>query len=578
MNYLLLSEIYNELEKTTKRLEKTYIISEFLKKVKKEDLEIIINLLRGNVFPVWEERKIGMSDKLVIKAVSRVTGVSDHEIEKKWAKVGDLGKVTEDLIKNKKQTSLGGRSLSISKVFDNLRKLASMEGEGTVDRKVGLVSELLTNASALEAKYIVRTVLEDLRVGVAESTLRDAIVWAYLFKVKYVNGELELEDRKKYDEIIERVQHSYDLCNDFAEVALNIIENGEKFKSKLKGGKPINVMLYPKAADIEDGFATVGKPACLEFKYDGFRLLLIKYKGKISLFTRRLENVTKQFPDVVKLVSEKVKGDDFILDCETIAIGVHGEWLPFQILSQRIRRIYDIHEMVKKIQVIVRVFDIVQYDNESLMDLPFVERRKFLEKIIHKCDEFNAAEQIVTSDLNEAKKFYEKSLKLGNEGIMMKDLNGKYQPGRRVGFGVKIKPILETLDLVIVGAEWGTGKRAEWLSSFTLATIKDENYLEIGKVGTGVKEKSEEGVSFDELTKLLKPLIIEEKGREVKVKPKVVVEVAYEEIQKSTSYSSGFALRFPRIIMIKEDRRPKDINDIDSVKNIFLKQRYRHRK
>ncbi|MBS3159256.1 ATP-dependent DNA ligase [Candidatus Woesearchaeota archaeon] len=580
MKYKELVEIYEKLEKTSKRLEKTFIISEFLKKIKKEDLEEIINLLRGNVFPVWEEKKIGVSEKLVIKSISRIAGINDKEIEKKWAKIGDLGKVAEELIKNKKQTSLEEKELNLNKVFENLRKLASLEGEGTVDKKVGLISELLSNAQPIEARYIVRTILEDLRIGVAESTLRDAIVWAYLgkeLKIKYINENLELEDRKNYDFIIERTQYNYDLCNDFVEVAKNIIEYGIDFhkKTKLSGGKPINVMLYPKAESIEDGFKSVGKPAAIEQKYDGFRLLLIKYKGKINLFTRRLENVTKQFPDIVMLTEEQIKGDDFILDSETIAVNSNGQWLPFQALSQRIKRKYDIQDIIKKIPIIIRIFDVVKYNNENLMEKPFIERRKLLEKIVKKSNKFDIAEQIITDNLEEAKKFYEKSLISGNEGIMMKDLNGKYQPGRRVGYGVKIKPILETLDLIIVAAEWGTGKRSKWLSSFTLSTIDKESFLEIGKVGTGIKEKSEEGVSFKELTRLLKPLIIEEKGRIVKLKPKIVVEVAYEEIQKSTTYTSGFALRFPRILGIKEDRRPKDVNDITSINNIFIKQRNR---
>ncbi|HLD11275.1 MAG TPA: ATP-dependent DNA ligase [Candidatus Nanoarchaeia archaeon] len=583
MNYLLLVDIYEKLEKTSKRLEKTSIISEFLKKIKKDDIEEIINLLRGNVFPVWEEKKIGVNDKLVIKAISRVTGIRDKDIEKKWAKIGDLGKVAEELIKNKKQMSLSEKELSVNKVFENIRKLAELEGGGAVERKVGLISELLTNATPVEAKYITRTLLEDLRIGIAESTLRDAIIWAYLgeeLKIKYINNNLELENREIYVEVVDKVQYNYDLCNDFVEVTKNILKYGLDFykKSKLLGGKPINVMLYPKAEDIEDGFKIIGSRVALEFKYDGFRLLLIKYKGKISLFTRRLENVTKQFQDVANLVEENINGDNFILDSETIAIGLNKKWLPFQVLSQRIKRKYNIHEMIKKIPVIIRVFDIVQYNNENLMDKPFIERRNLLEKIIKKNERLDVAEQLITDNIEEAKKFYEKSLKLGNEGIMMKNLNGRYQPGRRVGYGVKIKPILENLDLVIVSAEWGTGKRTKWLSSFTLATINKNDFLEIGKVGTGIKEKSKEGVSFDELTRLLKKLIIEEDGREVKLKPKIVVEVAYEEIQKSTNYVSGFALRFPRIIRIKEDRRPTDINNIDSIKNIFIKQRNRYGK
>jgi DNA ligase 1 len=215
-----------------------------------------------------------------------------------------------------------------------------------------------------------------------------------------------------------------------------------------------------------------------------------------------------------------------------------------------------------------------------LLKTPFEERRKILEKIVkNKPFVIKAAEQFVTSEIKEAEKFYKKSLDAGNEGVMVKKKDGIYKPGSRVGYGVKVKPVMETLDLVIVGAEWGEGKRSEWLSSFAIACRDEESgeFLELGQVGTGIKEKeNEEGdVSFDQLTKLLKPLVISEKGKEVKVKPKIVIEINYEEIQKSPTYNSSYALRFPRVIRLREDKSLDDVSTIKEVERYYYEQRGR---
>lgn len=588
MDYINLTDYYEKLEKTSKRLEKTSIISVLLGEIKKEkDPEPVINLLRGRIFPAWDQRKIGVSDKLVIKALATSTGNSKEKIEKLFSKLGDLGLVAEELTKYKRQTTLHSKKLTCELVHDRIRKLSELEGEGTVNKKIGLISELLTSASPKEAKYIVRTILEQLRVGTADGTLRDAIVWCFFsdkLKLKYDEKENELiipnETKKEYEEFLETIQHGYDLTNDFAEVFKIIKEEGIKGleKIELKAGKPINVMLFQKAKDMEDAFENVGKPAALEFKLDGFRLQVHCSNGKIALYTRRLENVTAQFPDVVEIVKKGIKADNCIIDTEVIGIDPKTKkWLPFQNISQRIKRKYDIEELTRKIPVMVNVFDIMSYNNESLLNAPFSRRRHIIERIVKTMPEkLQPIRQIVTDNVKEAEKFYHESLAKGNEGIMAKNLEAPYKPGSRVGYGMKIKPVLETLDLVIVKADSGEGKRAGWLTSFTLACFdrKKEKLLEIGKVSTGVKEKEQEmGVTYEELTKILKPLVEETKGKEATVKPKIVIEVAYEEIQKSQEYSSGYALRFPRFVRIRHDKRKEDINTINDIEKIYSTQK-----
>ena len=584
MKYATLVGVYERLEATTKRLEKTSVLSEFLKSA--DDLDKVMLLVQGRVFPNWDTRELGMAAKLLVKAISVATGASLDKLESLWKETGDLGMVAAELTKKKSQATLFSQALTVTKVFENLRKLEEMEGAGTVDRKVQLVAELLTSAQPVEAKYIIRTILGELRVGLGDGTIRDAIVWAFFAGkagVKYDKAANELtlsdDERKNYEKYTNFVQEAFDVANDFAEVAKIAKEKGESGlqNMSLLPGKPAKMMLFQKAKDIQDAFSIVGKPAALEQKYDGFRLQIHKNKGKIRLFTRRLEDVTAQFPDVVQRIAKQVKSDECILDAEAVGIDVQTKkYLPFQSISQRIKRKYDIEEMAKKFPVQVNVFDIL-FDGKSLLKTPFAERRNILKKIITESSDLKLAEQLITEDENSAEKFYKTSLDAGNEGIMMKNLQGIYKPGSRVGFGVKVKPTMDTLEVVIVGAEWGEGKRGQWLSSFLIAVRNPETneFVEIGRVGTGIKEKVEEGVSFEQLTQLLLPLIIEEKGREVRVRPEIIIEVDYEEIQKSPSYSSGYALRFPRLCKLRSDRSAEDINTVEDVRVLAEAQRGR---
>ncbi len=587
MKYLELVGVYEQLERTSKRLEKTYCMSEFLKKIPVKELDRIILLVRGLVFPQWDERKIGMASRLLLKAINTASGIDLAEIEKEWKKTGDLGLCAENIMSKKSQATLFAQELTTDKVFENIQKQASMEGAGTVDKKVKLIAELITSAKPIEAKYIIRTVLEDLRVGLGEGTVRDAIAWAFFsqelgFKYESKENDFVVEDREKYNQYIGAVQEAYDVANDFAVVAKAAKENGLQGLGSIsiEPGKPIKVMLYQKVKDMKEAFEAVGRPAAFEYKYDGFRLQIHKNKDKIWLFTRRLDEVTKQFPDVVSFVQGHVKGDSFIIDCEAVGYDTNTKkYTAFQNISQRIKRKYDIAEMSKKFPVELNIFDVVYYDGECLLKKPFSERRKIVERIIaNPADlKIKPAVQLITEDDSAAEAFYKKSLAAGNEGAMVKNLQGIYKPGSRVGYGVKLKPVMETLDVAIVGAEWGEGKRSAWLSSFIIAVRNPETgeLVEIGRVGTGIKEKDEEGVSFNQLTEMLKPFIIKEEGKEIRVKPTVIIEVNYEEIQASQTYGSGFALRFPRFVRLREDRSPDEISTTEEVKVLYEKQRGR---
>lgn len=556
MKYLELCEVYEKLEGTSKGLEKTKIIANFLKSIKNNP--DYIYLLQGKVFPDYDSRELGMSSQLVIRAISKAVGYKDSDIISEFKKRGDLGFVADYFISDKKrQTSLFSDNLIVKKVFDNLKKISSFEGKGTVDSKINLVVELLHSAKPKEARYIIRTVLGDLRVGVGSSILRDSIV-EFCFKPK------NLLEKKEF---VSLVQEAYDRATDFS-LVFKMACNKSLEKIILSPGKPVKVMLYPKAKDAEDAFRIVGKPAAFEYKYDGFRVIINKDdSGKIMIFTRSLEEVTSQFPDLVEFVSQNVSGKNFIIDGEVIGYDEKTKkYKEFQTISQRIKRKYDINRIVKEIPVELKVFDILFYNGKDFVKHHYIERRKLLEKIVsEKKYKITLAKQIITDNEKKALEFFDSAISDGQEGLMVKGLDKKYKPGARIGYGVKWKPKDNDFDLIITGAEWGTGKRAGWLTSFDVSCKNNEKLLEIGKVSTGLKEKEQEGLSFVEMTNILKDLIVEEHGRRVRLKPKIVVTVQYQNIQKSPAYSSGYALRFPRITGLRPDRSVSDIATIDEV-------------
>jgi DNA ligase-1 len=558
MDYSKICEVYAALESTSKGLEKTDILADFLGEI--HDEPKLIYLLQGRLFPDYDNRELGISHQLVIRAIGKTAGIKDKEVIEEFKDLGDLGKVAESILKKKKkQTALFSKKLSVEKVVENLQKIPTLEGTGTVDIKIGYVVDLLHSATPSEAKYIVRTVLSDLKIGVGSGILRDAIV-VHCFKPE------NLEDKKACSA---EVQAAYDKATDFAEVFERACSDSLE-KIKLKPGKPVKVMLFPKAKSVEDAFKIVGRPAAFEYKYDGFRIMINKEKGgRVKIFTRRLEEVTKQFPEIAEYVESHVSGESFILDGEAVGFDAETKkYTDFQAISQRIRRKHGILEMRQKLPIELAIFDIIYFDGDSLIEKPFKERRALIERIVRQ-EKFKIvlAEQIITDDAARVEEFYEAALSDNQEGVMGKSLDAPYKPGARIGYAVKLKPEDKDFDLVITGAEWGTGKRAGWLTSFDVACRNDGELLEIGKVSTGLKEKPEEGLSFKDMTDMLEKLVVEVYGRKIKVKPEIVVTVQYQNVQKSPTYSSGYALRFPRITRLREDRGAGDVATLEEIES-----------
>ncbi len=546
MDYSVLVETYEKLEATTKKLEKRDILADLYKKCGKELYQVVL-LSMGQVYPAGE-LELGIATELMKKIIAETYGTKEKDVEEKFKETGDLGLTAEWFAKRKRQMTLMRKKLTVENVFNNLRELPLVTGAKSQDRKAAIVRELLIHAEPKEARYIVRTILGEMRIGVAEGIIRDAIA-------------------KAFDKDPKKVEEVFDVIGDYGRVAE--LARAGTLKAEIKPGMPIRVMLAERAANLEEAMKAFENP-CIETKYDGFRILIHKDGNKIKLFSRRLDEVTRQFPEIVEWAKKHIKAKSAILDGEALAVDAHGKPLPFQKLSRRIQRKYDIEKMVKEIPVQVNLFDLIYVNGENWMKKSLRERWKKLNEIVDILKgKFQTAEHIETKDLKKAKAFYEKALKNGQEGVMVKNLDAHYQPGKRVGYWLKVKPIMEPLDLVIVGGEWGEGKRSKWISSVILAARDEEgNFLPTGMMGSGLTEEQ-----FEELTKRMKKIIIKEKGRKVEVAPEIVVEVAYQEIQKSPKYPTGYALRFPRLLRFRDDKSPEDVNTVNDIINLYKLQR-----
>ncbi|MFP4116027.1 MAG: ATP-dependent DNA ligase [Candidatus Aenigmatarchaeota archaeon] len=552
MKYSKLCDYYERLEGTTKNLEMRDIVAELLEETSEEDIELITLASMGRIFPASVNKDIGIAGKLMQDIISRAYGVSEDEVVEKFKETGDLGKAAEHFCGNRRQRSLMEKELTVRNVYENLRELPETTGKGSEKRKEGLVKELLVSAEPVEARYIVRTTLQEMRIGVGEGTVRDAIAEAFEVPA-------------------EKVENAFFKLTNYGEVARIAKKEGGKGLEDVgvEVGRPLSVMLAEISEGLEQAMDEYENTA-LEVKLDGFRGQIHKEGDDITLFSRRLEDKTRQFPEVVEWARECLKAEECIVDCEIVAVDEDGNPLPFQNLSKRIERKYNIKETRREIPVQVNCFDLFYVEGESFMEKSLKERWKRLEEIVEEKDgRFKLVEHIETGDMDKANQFYQKALKQSQEGIMVKNLDARYQPGKRVGYWQKVKETMEPLDLVIVEGIWGEGKRSNWISSLMLAVRNPDTgeFLKTGKMATGMTEEQ-----LEEITEKLQELILKEEGRRIMVKPEIVVEVGYEEIQESPKYETGYALRFPRLLRFRSNKGPKDADTMERLKNLYDKQ------
>jgi len=547
-----LVELCEKLEKTTKRTTMANLISSFLKELKPDEIGPAVRLIIGRIFPAWSQETLEISWRTVIKIIKDLTGASNKDISEAFSKTGDPGDMAKILMekgKRAKQTTLLQSPLTILDVHKYFLSIASTKGLGSKKKKESLLYGLLSRATPLETKYIVKDILGEMRHGVSEGLMEEAIA-------------------KASGASLEQVKRAHMFLGDLGDVAYIALTKGVQGlkEVKMRLFHPIKPMLAQPVENVKEALKEHGGKTAFEYKLDGARVQIHLKNGKVAIFSRRLTDVTQSLPDVVKLVLEEVKANEAVLEGEVIAVGEENKPLPFQHLMRRFHRVKDVEKMIKEIPVQLYLFDVLYLNGKMLIDEPYMKRWEYLEKI-H--GNIQLAPRIITGDPEEAQNFFEKAKSEGHEGLVAKKLDSNYTPGIRGKKWLKIKGILDTLDLVIVAADWGYGRRHEWLSDYYLAARDEKTgeFLVIGKTFKGLTDEE-----FKEITKRLLELKIAEAGGTVYVKPEIVVEVAFDEIQQSPKYKSGFALRFARITRIREDKSPNEADTIGRVREIYEKQ------
>ncbi|HID43392.1 MAG TPA: ATP-dependent DNA ligase [Archaeoglobaceae archaeon] len=538
------------IEKISSTLELADKISEFMKNIDDEnDLYNAVLFLMGRIYPPWDEREVGVGVGLIYEALRMTTGVSKTEIENVIRDTGDLGISAERILQGKKQTTLFEEELTLGRLRDTFDSMSSLTGERSQKKKIRSLVDLFISASPLEARYLTRLLLGEMRLGVGEGIIRDSIAKAWS-----INSDV--------------VERAYMIINDFGRVAMVARREGEDGLKKLRIQLhvPVRMMLAQVAEGIEKAIEEMGEVA-VEWKFDGSRVQVHWGEDKITIFSRRLENVTNALPEIVDQIKKSVK-ENVILDGEVIAMK-NGRPMPFQHILRRFRRKYEVSRMMEKIPITAQFFDILYADGRELIDLPLEERRKVLESYIKGPDGIRIAEHVVTSDPEKVKKIYNSAIKAGHEGAMLKNPASTYTPGKRGKNWLKLKAGVETLDLVVVGGEWGEGKRSHLISSYELACVDQETgkLVKVGKVATGFTEEQ-----LEEFTELFRPLVEYEEGKKMVFKPEIIFEVGYQEIQKSPKYEGGYALRFPRFVRLRDDKDVEEADTIERVAHLYETQ------
>jgi len=540
-------------------LEMTAQVAGLLQKVSCDELPVVTHFIMGEVFPAWSAEEMGIGPSLLYTALSKASGLSLKGIENLVRETGDIGETAALALSTRSKNQVTFSSfleetpqLLILEVYERFKTIAKTSGKGSQTVKIKNLQYLFNSSSPPEAGYLARLAIEDMRIGVGEGIVRDAIAKA--FDVPAVD-----------------VERAFMLTNDLGAVAVAAKRGGvrEVTELSLKLNRPIKMMLAQVTPSIE-GMVQEMECAAIEWKFDGARVQIHKDGDGIAIFSRRLENVTNSLPDIVAAVKEHVKADSAILDGEAVAIDGSGRPRAFQVILKRFRRKYDVEITAREIPLTLNLFDIMYLNGDILIDLPLTERRAALAGCVENTESIKVDEQLLTSDFEVANRMYNEALKAGHEGIMIKNPQSLYSPGKRGKNWLKKKPIMETLDLVVVGAEWGYGRRTNYIGSYNLACYDPDTgrFLPIGKVGTGITDEQ-----LAELTQRFSDLIVIESGREIELKPEVVFEIAFEELQKSTTYESGYALRFPRLVNIRDDKSPEEADTIGRVEGIYSAQR-----
>ena len=578
MEFSIIAEMFEKMEKTSKRTELTNILVELLKKIPKKIIPNAVYLLQGIIRPNFEGVELGIAEKLAIRAISKSSGLPIKKIEDDYRDGGDLGLTASNILKLKTQTTFTAEKITLERVYETLFKIAKLEGKGSQDLKMKHISSLLNDATPLEAKFVLKILLGTLRLGVAENTVMDALAIAFTGK----------KENK------ERIENAYNVSSDLGKVSQMVATNGidgiKKFKISLFS--PIRPMLADRVKSEKEAIKKMPELFSAEYKLDGERVQIHKQANKIILFSRRLENITQYYPDIVENIGKSLNVHEGVFEAEIVPINENtGEFLPFQELMHR-RRKYKLEQAVSQYPITVNFFDVLYFDNKDCLNLEYSERRKILEKLVNEDNFSKLVPMLLVKNENEVGDFLENSINAGCEGLMLKTPSAPYRAGSRGSNWLKLKreyrnELGDSLDLIVIGAYFGRGRRTGLYGTLLLGTYNPEkdNFPSICKVGTGFTDES-----LDQLYQILSnnvtlkknSRIISEMEADVWLEPELVLEIVASEITLSPIHktgldlirkNSGFALRFPKFTgKIRYEKAVEDASTVEEVLTLYKRQ------
>lgn len=578
MDFALVIETFERMEQTSSRLALTDYLVALLKKTPQSIIDKVTYLIQGKLYPDYEGIELGLAGKMVIRAIASSSGKDQSQIEKIYQKTGDLGDAAREAMRFKSQSTLFSEPMTVERVYSTFDKVARTAGLGSQETKLRLISSLLNDATAAEGRYIIKFVMGQLRLGIADYTVLDALALAF-------TGD------KANRQVLE---NAYNVSSDLGTVAKLLATKGlEAARSiKITLFKPIRPMLAERIRTAGEALERMEGKAAVEYKLDGERVQVHKSKEKVELFSRRLEKITSHYPDVAAAV--KSLKSEVILEGEVVAVNAEtDEYLPFQELMHR-RRKYGVEEAMENYPVVMNFFDVLYVNGKSKMDLTYLERRKLLKKMIDyvKNDKVKLIKQTVAEKPEEIDRFMATAIENGCEGVMIKQLSSTYRAGAREYLWVKLKreyrsDLADTLDLVIVGALHGRGRRAGKYGALLLAAYdqKADMFQSVTKVGTGFTD-----VHLEQFYNELEQHIIKQRHARVETgmqmdvwfEPKMVIEVIASEITLSPSHTAaldvlrpgyGLALRFPKFTgKIRDDKKPEDATAVEEIVAMYKRQ------
>jgi len=584
VDYRLIAETYLQMEETQKRLKLIEIYSKLLKQTPSDIINKVIYLTQGKIYPDFLGFEFGMAEKLIIKSLGKTTSGSQEKIQEYYNKVGDLGEVAKQSIMNKAQTTLIKEQLTVERVYKTFEKIAKTRGSGAIEMKLSHLSGLLSDASAIEAKYIVRTLNGKLRLGIADYSVLDALSLAFT--------------NNRQNRII--LERAYNISSDLGKIALILATKGLKHVENIEitVGNPIRPMLAGRLSSSHEIIDKVGGSMSLEYKLDGERLQIHVSNKQVKIFSRRLEDITNQYPDVSEIISN-IDVKNMIVEGEVVAINKENKsYLPFQELMHR-RRKYKIEEAVRNYPISINLFDVIFLNDKDLTDYSYKSRREILTRIVKKNRKLDIVQNKIIQDAKETRNveeidsFLDQAIEDGCEGLVIKNIQGNYRAGAREYLWIKLKreyksEMVDTLDLVVIGAIYGKGKRVNRYGALLLASYdkKEEVFRSFCKVGTGFSDEQ-----LKTIYEKLQESKIENKHTMVNSKmdvdiwfePNLVLEISGSEITISPIHTSnlneiktgfGLALRFPIFTgRIREDKQANQATTTEEIVDMYNKQR-----